>query len=202
MLGHSFLLTALVVILIPGTGVLLTISTGLALGRRASALTALGCTLGIIPHLVATIVGLTAVMHAGALAFQTLRWLGVAYLFYLSVSTWKAQGWLPPQKISASTPRTLILKAILLNVLNPKLTLFFLAFLPQFIRPDLSAMEQLLVLSLTFMLMTLVVFLAYGYLAHLFRKVIIDSPRIQKWLQRGFAACFAALATELAFTRR
>ena len=85
----EFLLTSLIVVLIPGTGVIFTISTGLAQGRRASFFASIGCTLGIVPHLLATVLGLSAVMHSSALAFQFLKYAGVAYLFYLAFATWR-----------------------------------------------------------------------------------------------------------------
>jgi threonine/homoserine/homoserine lactone efflux protein len=144
MISLGFLLTSLVLVLIPGTGVLFTISTGLSQGRRSASFAALGCTLGILPHLLATIAGLAAVMHTSAVAFQALRYAGTVYLLYIAFSTWRdrsafsLQGEAPAQKNSK-----LVLKAFLLNILNPKLTLFFLAFLPQFVRPGpLSAMAQ------------------------------------------------------------
>ena len=204
MISLGFLLTSLVVVLIPGTGVLFTISTGLSQGRRAANFAALGCTLGILPHLLATVAGLAAVMHTSAVAFQALRYAGTAYLLYIALSTWRdrsafaLQGEVPAQKNSK-----LVLKAFLLNILNPKLTLFFLAFLPQFVHPGpLSAMAQLLSLSAIFMLMTLVVFVLYGYLAHAFRVVVIGSPRVQNWMRRSFAATFAILGIELATAER
>src|SRR5690348_15673618 len=136
----NFLLTSLIVVLIPGTGVIYTISTGLTLGKRASIFAALGCTAGIVPHLAATILGLSAVMHTSALAFQVLKVAGVLYLFYLAAMTWRDKTAFAldttPQHASAGS---LVIKALLLNILNPKLTLFFLAFLPQFITHDGSA---------------------------------------------------------------
>lgn len=200
----NFLLTSLVVVLIPGTGVLFTISTGLRLGRRASVFAALGCTAGIVPHLLATVCGLAALLHASALAFQTVKLAGVAYLLYLAWATWRETGtFAVDQPFAATRPGALVLKAFLLNILNPKLSLFFLAFLPQFIRHDTpSALGQMLALSGVFMLMTFAVFTIYGQLAHGFRRAAIDSPRIQAWLRRGFAAGFVALGLDLAFADR
>ncbi|MCB2019244.1 MAG: LysE family translocator [Rhizobacter sp.] len=200
----EFLLTSLVVVLIPGTGVVFTVSTGLARGRRASSFAALGCTLGIVPHLLATILGLAAVMHTSALAFELLRYAGVAYLFYLALATWRDRSAFAVQPLQGQGGAVgLVVKALLLNILNPKLTIFFLAFLPQFVRPGLaSPLAQLLGLSAAFMAMTLVVFVAYGLLAHAFRTAVIDSPKVQAWLRRGFAATYAALGTQLALSGR
>ncbi|MBI4995948.1 MAG: LysE family translocator [Rhodocyclales bacterium] len=202
MIALEFLITSLVVVLIPGTGVIYTVSTGLARGRRASVFAALGCTAGIVPHLLATILGLAAVMHTSALAFQALKYAGVAYLLYIAYATWRDKAaFALDESPSASTAFGLVVKAFLLNILNPKLTIFFLAFLPQFVRPDTGEpLLQLLVLSAVFMAMTFVVFVAYGFLAHGFRHAVIESPRVQSWLRRGFAASFAGLGANLAFT--
>lgn len=204
MLGIEFLITSLVVVLMPGTGVLFTVSTGLTQGRKASVYAAFGCTLGIVPHLAATALGLAAVMHASALAFQTLKYAGVAYLIYIAYATWRDRSAFALDGApSTHSAANLVLKAFLLNILNPKLTIFFLAFLPQFVEAGAaSPLAQLLMLSVAFMLMTFAVFVVYGVLAHAFRRAVIDSPRIQAWLRRGFAATFAGLGANLALSER
>jgi threonine/homoserine/homoserine lactone efflux protein len=204
MITLNFLLTSLIVVLIPGTGVIYTISTGLTLGRRASVFAAVGCTVGIVPHLVATVLGLSAVMHTSALAFQALKYAGVAYLFYLGYATWRdKRAFALDTTPQHATVGSLISKALLLNILNPKLTLFFLAFLPQFITHDgPTPLLQLLTLSGVFMAMTFGIFVLYGLLAHAFRQAVIESPRVQSWLRRSFAAAFAGLAIDLALSDR
>lgn len=208
MITLEFLVTSLVVVLIPGTGVVFTISTGIAQGRRASVYAALGCTAGIVPHLLATVFGLAAVMHTSALAFAALKYAGVAYLFYLALMTWRDRtAFAIAHDSSARSARSLMTKAVLLNVLNPKLTIFFLAFMPQFVEPasapgSNSPLAQMLLLSAVFMAMTFLVFVAYGVLAHAFRKAVIESPRVQAWLRRSFAAAFAALGANLALSER
>lgn len=204
MVTLQFLITSLIVVLIPGTGVVFTISTGITQGRRASVFAALGCTAGIVPHLLATVLGLAAVMHASALAFQALKLAGVAYLSYLAVMTWKDKtAFALADAPLASSASSLVVKAFLLNILNPKLTIFFLAFLPQFVEPGAtSALTQMLVLSGVFMAMTFAVFVVYGFLAHLFRKAVVESPRVQAWLRRGFASAFAGLGANLALSDR
>lgn len=199
----QFLVTSLIVVLIPGTGVVFTVSTGLSQGRRASLFAALGCTLGIVPHLLATVLGLAAVMHASASAFQILKFAGVAYLFYLAVATWRDRSAFAVQAVQGRRSSALVVKAFLLNILNPKLTIFFLAFLPQFVAPDApSPLLQLFGLSAVFMAMTFLVFVGYGFLAHAFRTAVIESPSVQAWLRRGFAAAFAGLGVRLAFSDR
>ncbi|WP_313305857.1 LysE family translocator [Stutzerimonas balearica] len=204
MLSLEFLLTSLVVVLIPGAGVIYTVSTALIHGRRAGVIAALGCTAGIMPHLLATILGLAAVLHASALAFQGLKYAGVAYLFYLAYATWRNRSAFAVETGAVRcSAASLIAKAFLLNILNPKLTIFFLAFLPQFIQPGAGdPLRPLLILSATFMSMTFAVFVLYGLLAHLFRTAVIESTRVQTWLRRGFAASFAGLGANLALADR
>ncbi|MDR2991240.1 MAG: LysE family translocator, partial [Burkholderiaceae bacterium] len=197
----EFLVTSLIVVLIPGTGVIYTVSTGLMQGRRASVWAALGCTVGIVPHLLAAALGLSALMHASALAFQTLKMAGIAYLFYLAWAAWRDKS---AFAVDGGTRRTsalgLVVKALLLNILNPKLTIFFLAFLPQFVNPAAGRpLLQLLTLSAVFMAMTFAVFVAYGLLAHTFRRHVIGSARVQRGLRYGFAAAFAGLGLKLAW---
>jgi threonine/homoserine/homoserine lactone efflux protein len=204
MITVEFLITSLIIVLIPGTGVVFTVSTGLLRGRKASIFAALGCTAGIVPHLLATVLGLAALMHASALAFQLLKYAGVVYLFYLAYTAWKDKSaFVVENAASGVSARFLVVKAILLNILNPKLTIFFLAFLPQFVDESASSpLAQLLLLSGVFMAMTLAVFVVYGLLAHALRRAVIDSPRVQSWLRRGFAAAFAGLGVELALSDR
>jgi threonine/homoserine/homoserine lactone efflux protein len=204
MISVEFLLTSLVVVLIPGTGVIYTVSTGLVQGRRASIYAALGCTAGIVPHLMATVLGLAAIMHTSALAFQVLKYAGVAYLFYIAFATWRDRSaFAVDGSLSKVSATGLVIKAVLLNILNPKLTIFFLAFLPQFVEPSAGQpLVQLLVLSAVFMVMTFAVFVVYGFVAHAFRKVVIESAKVQRWLRYGFAAAFAGLGAKLALTEK
>ena len=202
MVSLQFLITSLIVELIPGTGVIYTVSTGLTQGKKASLYVALGCTLGIVPHLLATILGLAALMHTSAVAFQILKWAGVVYLFYVAWGTWRDKSAFQLDDNPSKTHALgLISKAILMNVLNPKLTIFFLAFLPQFIPANSThVLAPMLLLSAIFMLMTLAVFVVYGLLAHTFRHFVVESARVQTFLRYGFTAAFIGLASKLALT--
>lgn len=204
MLSLNFLITCLIVVLIPGTGVIFTVSTGLTAGKRASVFAALGCTAGIIPHLLASVLGLSALLHTNALAFDMLKYAGVAYLLYVSYATWRDRSaFAVSEPPTLSSARSLMLRGLLMNILNPKLTIFFLAFLPQFVTPGSTAPAlQMLVLSAVFMGMTFAVFVVYGLLANVFRRAVIESPRVQNWLRRSFAAAFAGLGLNLAFAQR
>jgi threonine/homoserine/homoserine lactone efflux protein len=204
MITLDFLVTSLIVVLIPGTGVLFTVSTGLTQGKRASVFASLGCTAGIVPHLLAAVLGLAAVLHMSALAFQALKLAGAAYPLYLAWATWRDKGALAVDGAApALNARSLVVRAFLLNILNPKLSIFFLAFLPQFVSPHAaSPLTQMLVLSGIFMAMTFAVFVVYGVLANAFRHAVIESPRVQAWLRRSFAAAFAGLGVNLALADR
>jgi threonine/homoserine/homoserine lactone efflux protein len=204
MITVEFLITSLVVVLVPGTGVIYTVSTGLAQGRMASVHAALGCTAGIVPHLMATVLGLAAVMHSSALAFQLLKYAGAAYLLYVAFATWRDKSaFAVDRNASKASPAGIAVKAFLINILNPKLTIFFLAFLPQFVEPAAGEpLAQLVVLSAVFMAMTFAVFVVYGFVAHAFRKWVIESARVQRLLRYGFAAVFAALGARLALSEK
>lgn len=202
MFNAEFLITSLVVVLIPGTGVIYTVSTGLFLGWRASIAAAFGCTGGIIPHLSASILGLSAILHVSAVAFQILKYAGAVYLLYLAWSMWRDTGAL---RFNAHSPknslRQIAARGFLINILNPKLSIFFLAFLPLFVSPNASSpMFEMFILSIVFMVMTFIIFILYGISANGVRKHVINSPRIVVWLRRSFAATFAALGVKLAVT--
>ena len=194
----------LVIVVTPGTGVLYTLVAGLSRGARASVIAAVGCTLGIVPHMLAAVAGLAALLYASALAFEGLKYLGVAYLLYLAWRTVRETGALSIDA-GATPPSALrvIGRAILINVLNPKLTIFFFAFLPQFVsagEPD--ALPRMLELSGVFMLVTLVVFIGYGVLAAAVRNHVVSRPRVMAWIRRMFAVAFVALGARLALASR
>ncbi|ARP87039.1 LysE family translocator [Bordetella genomosp. 9] len=200
----EFLITSLIVVASPGTGVVITVAAGLTRGTRASIIAAFGCTLGIVPHMLAAMTGLAAVLHASALAFRTVQYLGVAYLLYLAWQSLKDNGALSVDG-DAAAPRSalrVIGSAILTNLLNPKLSLFFFAFLPQFLAPGEPApLHRMLEMSGVFMLMTFLVFALYGACAARVKDRVIGRPAVLAWLRRGFAAAFVALAAKLAIVR-
>ncbi len=200
----GFLVTTLIVVATPGTGVIYTLAAGLARGTRASVVAALGCTLGIVPHMLAAITGLAALLHACAVAFQALKILGVAYLLYRAWVTLREKGALTVE--SDTSPRSawqVIGSGILINILNPKLTIFFFAFLPQFVGTgETDTTARMVELSAVFMLVTFVVFAAYGAFAARVRSHIVSRPRVMTWMRRGFAGAFVAVGARLAFTSR
>jgi len=200
----AFLLTTLVVVATPGTGVVYTVSAGLYQGRRRSVVAAFGCTLGIVPHMVASITGLAALLHTSAVAFQVLKYLGVAYLLYMAWATLRDRS---AVAVADARPQRsayrVIVDAVLVNLLNPKLTIFFFAFLPQFVDAGAAhATLRMAGLSAVFMLVTFAVFAAYGVFAAAVRSQVLARPRVMTWLRRVFAGSFAALGARLAVTDR
>jgi threonine/homoserine/homoserine lactone efflux protein len=200
----EFLVTSFIVVVSPGTGVLYTLATGLSRGSRASIVAAFGCTIGIVPHMAAAIVGLAALLHASALAFQALKWAGVAYLLYMAWNALRERGGLRVESETDTRSAVQVtVTAILINILNPKLSIFFLAFLPQFVSMDeTKPLSRMLMLSAVFMLMTFVVFVGYGLSAALIRDHVISRPRVLTWMRRTFAGAFVALGAKLAFADR
>ena len=199
----EFLLTSLIIAATPGTGVLYTLAAGLTRGARASVVATVGCTLGIVPHMAAAITGVAALLHTSAVAFGALKYLGVAYLLYMAWSTLKDKGALAVEDDAPSSVRKTITSGILINILNPKLTIFFFAFLPQFVSPnEPQGFWRMLELSVVFMLITFVVFAIYGVFAAAVREQVISRPTVLTWIRRVFAGSFVALSAKLAFTRQ
>jgi threonine/homoserine/homoserine lactone efflux protein len=200
----EFLLVTLIIVASPGTGVIYTLAAGLARGGKASVLAAFACTLGIVPHLLAAMLGLTALLHTSALAYEIVKYAGVAYLLWMAWQSLREHGAL---RIDARPdPRShlrVIVDGIAINILNPKLSIFFVAFLPQFIAADEThVMSRMLELSGVFMLVTFVVFAIYGLFAAAMREHVISRPAVMTWMRRTFAAAFVALGARLALQER
>jgi threonine/homoserine/homoserine lactone efflux protein len=202
-MSAAFLITTLIVVVTPGIGVLYTLAAGLTEGRRAGVVAAFACTLGIVPHMAAAIIGVAALLNASAVAFQTLKLAGVAYLLYMAWSTAREAGALRVEAAPPRSTRRIISSGVLANLLNPKLSIFFLAFLPQFIRAgDDQRLLHMLGLSAVFMAATFVVFAAYGLSAAGVRNHVLTRPRVLVWMRRTFAGAFVALGAKLALTQR
>ncbi|HEV7339647.1 MAG TPA: LysE family translocator [Bosea sp. (in: a-proteobacteria)] len=203
-MSPEFLLTSLIIVASPGTGAIYSIAAGLARGGKASVVAAFACTLGIVPHLIAAMMGLAALLHASAVAYEIVKYAGVAYLLWMAWQTLKEQGALKVE--TKADPRSfwrVMVDGIAINVLNPKLSIFFVAFLPQFIAADeASPLARMLELSGVFMAMTFVVFALYGLFAAAMRDHVVTRPAVMTWLRRSFAAAFVALGAKLALTER
>jgi threonine/homoserine/homoserine lactone efflux protein len=199
----AFLVTTLVIVATPGTGVLYTLAAGLGRGARAGVIAAFGCTLGIVPHVLAAITGLAALLHTSALAFQILKYAGVAYLLWMAWSTLRDRNALTVEDTAPRSAAKVIVSGVLINLLNPKLTIFFFAFLPQFVSPDATHVTlRMLELSAVFMLATFVVFAGYGFGAAALRRHVVNRPSVLTWMRRVFGGAFVALAGRLALADR
>ena len=200
----EFMLTTLIVVASPGAGALFTIAAGIARGWRASLVAAFACTLGIVPHVIAAVTGLAAIMHASALAFSIVKWFGVVYLLYLAWKTFRDQSMFDVETGSTQTSTLRVIgSGVLVNTLNPKLTIFFFAFLPQFVAPGTAdAVASMIWLSAIFMAVTLVVFSVYGVFAAALRRQVISRPRVVSWIRRSFGATYLVLAGRLAMQSR
>jgi threonine/homoserine/homoserine lactone efflux protein len=202
-MSPEFLLTTFILVVTPGIGVLYTVAAGLARGARAGLVAAFACTIGILPHVVAAITGIAALLHTSAVAFQVVKYLGVAYLLYMAWATFRDRGALTVEE--DATPRSareVITSGVLVNMLNPKLSIFFVAFLPQFVDGGSPALPQLLALSGVFMAMTLLVFAGYAVFAASIRQHVIARPQVITWMRRVFGGAFLALGAKLAATQR
>lgn len=203
LLSPEFLLTSLVVVASPGTGAVYTIAAGLTQGTRAATLAAFASTLGILPHMAAAITGLAALLHQSALAFDLLKYAGVAYLLWMAWTSLQEDG---PLRVDGAGPkpvRDVLVEGVAINLLNPKLSIFFFAFLPQFVATDdPRPLLTMVLLSLAFMTMTFLIFALYGIFAARMRDRVLSRPAVLAWLRRGFAAAFVALGARLALAER
>jgi threonine/homoserine/homoserine lactone efflux protein len=201
----EFLLTSLVVAAIPGTGVVYTVSSSIGGGWRRGLFAAIGCTLGIVPHILAAMLGLSAIMQAGSVVFEAVRWAGVAYLVFMGVSMIREGGTLQldDQDDQHGSMGLVVRRGIVLNLLNPKLAMFFFAFLPQFLNTPPGLLDlRLIGLGGVFMLMTLAVFVVYAYASATVRDRVLGAPVILRWVKRSLGALLIGLAARLAVTDR
>ncbi|MCC0069521.1 MAG: LysE family translocator [Rhodobacteraceae bacterium] len=199
-MSPEYLLTTLVVCLAPGIGVVYTLSVALAQGIRGGFWAAFGCTLATLFHMGVAMAGLAAVLHASAVLFQAVKYAGVAYLIWMAWGTLRGTGGLDVEAAEPQPAGLIVRRGILLNLLNPKIPTFFLAFLPQFLTPG-DGTAAILALGLGFAAMTFAVFLGYAVLAASGREAVLSRPAVMTWLRRAFAASFAALGARLALER-
>jgi len=202
----EFLVTSLVVAAVPGTGVLYTVSSSISGGWRRGLPAAVGCTFGVVPHVLAAMLGLSGLMQAGAVAFEVVRWLGVAYLVFMGVSMLRDRGALRVarrQDRQGEPPSAVVRRGILVNLLNPKLTVFFFAFLPQFLDSPPGLLDARLVgLGAVFMLATLVVFVVYAWASAVVRERVLGTPALLRWVQRSLGTLVIGFAARLATADR
>lgn len=200
-MSPEFLLTAFIVCITPGIGVIYTLSVTLGGGFRAGLWATLGCTLATVFHMVVAMAGLAAVLHTSAVLFQAVKFAGVAYLLWMAWAVLKSSGALAIEPAQGGSAGRLVWRGILLNILNPKLPLFFIAFLPQFLPANDPSLMPLITLGFGFTAMTCATFVLYAGIAASGRRAILSSPSVMTWMRRAFAASFAFLGVRLAMER-
>lgn len=200
MISLEYIIAALLVILVPGTGVIYTIGIALMNNFSQVVFAALGCTLSITPHLLATVFGVATILHTSAVLFTVLKFLGVMYLLYIAYCMYKDKGILELKNENKFVSNYQVFKnGFLLNMLNPKLSIFFLAFIPQFISNTTSTpMLDMFIMGMFFMILTFLVFLIYGAFAGMIKNKVMQSKIILRNTQKCFALIFAILAYKLA----
>jgi RhtB (resistance to homoserine/threonine) family protein len=197
----SFILVVLVLFLIPGPAVLLTISQTAQGGRKAGIITGVGIAVGDLIHTVAAVLGLSAILMTSALAFEIVKYLGAAYLIFLGIKAIleKSKG-LEKQVVKKNSSATSFRQALLIELLNPKTALFFLAFLPQFVDNNgTSVVYQLLILGLTFVLMSILytstlAFLTSSLGARFFPN---KNSKLSRWQGKIVGSIYIALGLQL-----
>lgn len=199
-----FIVTSIAVIFMPGPAMLFVISNGLTRGPKASIAAALGTTTGVSFHLFCAAFGLAVILKTSAIAFAVVKFAGAAYLIYLAIKTLVSKEQIVNDLTDKEkTGNSIFWQGIFINILNPKLSIFFLAFLPQFIDPNLTfATSQTLILGTIFMAMTIVIFIGYGLFASLLRQKVLNSPKILKAIKWCFASIFMALGVRLALSEK
>jgi threonine/homoserine/homoserine lactone efflux protein len=198
-LGASMALT-----IAPGPDNTFIVAQGISRGRKAAVVTALGMCSGVSVHTTAAALGISALLYSSAAAFTILKYAGAAYLLFLAYKALKEQQVLLPQGTAdGQSPWVMFRRGFIMNVVNPKVALFFLAFLPQFVSPgEESAALQMLLLGLLFMAQAVVLFGAIGWLSGSVGNLILRRPRMARWFGRLSAGIFASLGIRLALAER
>lgn len=197
-----FFVTSITVILMPGPAMIFVITNGLTRGTKASIAAAFGTTSGVSFHMLCAAFGLAVIMKTSAIAFGIVKFAGAAYLIYLAIKTLiNKDDIVSDGIISEKSRNSIFLQGFIINILNPKLSIFFLAFLPQFLSPDkLAVTSQTLLLGSVFMSMTIVIFIGYGVFASALRRRVLQSPKILKAIKWCFSSVFMGLGVRLALS--
>ena len=201
-MSPEILLTAFIVCITPGIGVVYTLSMTLGGGLRAGLWATLGCTIATVLHMGVAMAGLAAVLHTSAVLFQVIKFAGVAYLLWMAWAVLQSTGALAIEAADGGSAGRIVWRGILLNALNPKLPLFFVAFLPQFMPAgDATALGPMVQLGAAFSAITFGTFVLYAVIAASGRRAILSQPAVLIWMKRAFAVSFAVLGARLAFEK-
>ncbi|WP_435259911.1 LysE family translocator [Thioclava sp. FR2] len=198
----AFIPAGLALNLTPGADMMFCLGQGLRSGPAAAMAANFGIALGGMVHTLAAGLGLGALLAAHPVAFDLIRWLGVGYLLWLAVKGLRASGWLTAGGRGALTPQRAFREAFVVNLLNPKVILFILAFLPQFVDPSRAVLPQFMTLGFVFSLGGLLVNGAVGVFAGKLGQGLATSPAFSRWLGRVSAGIFGLLALRLAMMEK
>lgn len=200
----AFALAALVLAITPGPGIAYVVARTVAGGRSEGLASCFGTAIGGLLHVLAAALGLSLLIAQSALAFAVLKYLGAAYLAYLGIRLLvRKEAAFAVKAVRSQGARRALLEGIVVEALNVKTALFFLAFLPQFVPANApNATAQMLALGGVFMLLTFLVFAVYAALAASLRRQVLSRPKIMVWLQRGFGAALGLMGLRLALADR
>ncbi len=197
-LGASIALT-----LAPGPDNIFVITQGIARGRKPAIVTALGMCSGISVHTTAAAFGISAVFYSSVVAFNAVKFAGAAYLLYLAYKTLRNRSGIKLAVADDRSAKALFKRGFIMNVLNPKVAMFFLAFLPQFVSPDTGYFPLwMLLLGFIFMVQAIVIFSLIGYFSGSIGGFILARPRIARYFDYLTAGVFASLGIRLALAER
>jgi threonine/homoserine/homoserine lactone efflux protein len=199
----AFLCASVALTVAPGPDNIFVITQGITRGRKAAIVTALGMCSGISIHTTAAAFGISAIFYSSAVAFNLVKYTGAGYLLYLAFMTVRKSGSSTLTATTSLPPGSLFRRGFIMNVLNPKVALFFLAFLPQFVNPASGELPgQMIVLGAVFMIQALIIFSLIGWFSGTIGRQLLSKPHIAKYFDRLTAGVFAALGLKLAFSHR
>ncbi len=199
---YLFLVASLVVILAPGPDNILVLTRGITMGRNAAMISAAGASVGLVCHSVFAAVGLSALLSQSAVAFSVVKYAGAAYLIYIGIKAFASKEIVVlPDNSPRTGMRKVFSQAVASNVLNPKIAVFFLAYLPQFANGSPSGL-RLLALGLLFAALTWVLFSVFGYFSGFLGGKISSRPTYSRALNRITGGVLVALGLRLALQER
>lgn len=198
-----FLMASMALTIAPGPDNIFVMTQGITRGRKPAIVTALGMCSGISVHTIAAAFGISAVFYSSAVAFNMVKYAGAAYLLYLAYRTMKERSAVTFSGADDRNGSALFKRGFIMNVLNPKVALFFLAFLPQFVTPDARYFPlQMLLLGFIFMVQAVIIFCLIGYFSGSIGRFLLSRPEVARRLDWLTAGVFASLGIRLAFAER
>lgn len=200
----GFLLAAILITASPGPDNLMVLGVGISRGRKQGMAFGLGCALGCLSHTVLATLGVSALIAASPLAFTTLKMCGGLYLIWLGVQAWRSRGGAKVERVGAADEslRRLFAKGLFANAINPKVVLFFLSFLPQFVIVERGGVSwQTAQLGLVFTAQAVLLFGLLGYFSGGVGQWLSRTPRAGFWLDRIAGTIFVALGLRLIIAR-